>query len=145
MVAPPHNHMQMVLPALGAQRADPRLENLLGLVDELPVQVERVRRGAVGGVVLAEYVGRGLRVVLLCEGLVALAFFGEGVGRRAVVGGVRLVSLFGGRLVWGDSGAFRRTCGSGPGRSSLPFCCVRRVQGRGGGHIRLLRRSSGCG
>jgi len=78
MLPPSDDDMQMVL-APRAAGPDARRQDLGRFLDELPVQVDGVggRRGR--RVVLAEYVGRGLRVVLPCLGLVRLAF-----GREAV-------------------------------------------------------------
>lgn len=86
----PDNHMQMVLPRL-LRVPDPLLEDILRLLDELPVQVDRVGGDAPRGVVLPEDVLGGLFVVLGHRRAVLLAFFREGVGRGPVARGVGLL------------------------------------------------------
>lgn len=76
-----------VLDALG--------DYLLGLLDELAVQVNRVRVHAANGIVLAEDVVRGLLVVVVCFGGVLLGLGRHFVGSRAVSALVGLASLGG--------------------------------------------------
>lgn len=74
---------------------DALLQNLFGLLDELPVQIDRVGRDAPVGVVLAEDKLRRLSVILLHLASVGLALLGELFGGRAIaarVGFFRLVS-----------------------------------------------------
>lgn len=106
--------MQMPLP-LRLRGRDALLQDLLGLLDVLPVQVDGVGVDAAGRVVLAEDVRRGLPVVGVCGGAVAFALFGELVGGRAVagsVGGVGLWVVSGGWLVRRNRGG----CGGARGR-----------------------------
>lgn len=92
---------------------DTLLQDLLGLLDVLPVQVDGVGVDAARRVVLAEDVRRRLPVVGVCGGAVAFALFGELVRRRAVAGSVGGVGLWvGERAVSGDkSGRVRRGLG----------------------------------
>lgn len=71
--------------------ADALLEDVLGLLDELAVQVQLVAGHAVLGVVLAEDEFGGLLVVFVHLRGVLLARLGEFVGFRAVAGLVGLV------------------------------------------------------
>lgn len=72
------DNMQVRLPVrLGVP--DALLQHALGLLDVLPVQVQRVVRHALDRVVLAEDEVRGLLVVLLARRLVLLAGFGKRV------------------------------------------------------------------
>lgn len=104
--------MQMPLP-LRLRGRDTLLQDLLGLLDVLPVQVDGVGVDAARRVVLAEDVRRRLPVVGVCGGAVAFALFGELVRRRAVAGSVGGVGLWvGERAVSGDkSGRVRRGLG----------------------------------
>lgn len=86
------NDMQVTLSA-GLSISDPRLEDVLGLLDELPVQVDRVGWHAVWVVILAEDEFRGLLVVGVLLPLVFLAFFREGFGCGAVARGIRFMGL----------------------------------------------------
>lgn len=93
VVALPDNHMQVRLPArLGV--LDARLEDVLSLLDELPVQVDRVVGDAPGGVVLAEDILGGLLIVCVHLGAVLLALVGEGFGLGAIAALVCLAGLW---------------------------------------------------
>lgn len=79
--------------ALGARGRDAPLQDLLGLLDVLAVQIDGVGVDAAGPVVLAEYVFRRLAVVGVHGGAVAFGFFRALVGGGAVAGGVGGVGL----------------------------------------------------
>lgn len=97
VVALADNYVQVPLaPGLGVANAG--LENVLGLLDELTVQVDGVLGHALRVVVLPEYVLRGLLIVALHVGAVLLALVGEALGFGAVAIFVRLAGL--GRGVW---------------------------------------------
>ena len=88
-----HNsHMQMILPRT-LRVADPLLEDPLRLLDELPVQINRVPVHPAHGVVLPEDVVRRLLVVLVRQRAVSLALFRELVRGAAVAASVGLVGL----------------------------------------------------
>lgn len=74
-------HVKMRLSML-PRVLDALLEDLLRLLDELPVQIDRVGRHV--GVVLAEDELRRLSVVLLHLAAVRLALLGQLLGQRAV-------------------------------------------------------------
>ena len=74
--------------------AYPRLEDVLGLLDELPVQVDRVLGDAALGVVLAEDVLGRLLVVLVHLGPVALALVAQLLRLGAIAALVRLAGLY---------------------------------------------------
>jgi len=96
-----HNDMQMRSAPLPLS-PDPIFKNLLRLVDELPVQVDGVRRDPAGGVILAKDVLGGLPVVVIHLGSVGLPLVGKGLGGAAVAGRVGCSGLFlalGGRVV----------------------------------------------
>lgn len=117
MVALSHDNMQVRL-AAGAGVAQPALEDVLGLFDELAVEVDGVRGDVVDLVLLGgglEGLGngewgrrgayvftkdefRGLLVVGGLLGLVALAFFREGLGLGAVAAVVGFAGLGGGEV-----------------------------------------------
>ena len=92
MIPLAHNHMKVCLPR-GLRVPDALLDDILGLLDELAVQVDGVGSDAVHRVVLAEDVVGGLVVEGVHHGAVALAFFGEGVRRGAVAALVGLLGL----------------------------------------------------
>lgn len=73
--------------------ADALLEDVLGLLDELPVQVDRVVGDAARRVVLPEDVLAGLLVVLVHLRRVPLALVAQLLGLGAAAALVRLVSL----------------------------------------------------
>lgn len=94
VVALADNHMQMHLPArLGV--LDARFENVLGLLDELPVQVDRVVGNAARGVVFAEDVFGRLLVVGVHLSAVLFALVGESFGLGAIAALVCLAGLVG--------------------------------------------------
>jgi hypothetical protein len=79
--------MQMVLPMrLGV--LDPLFQDLLRLLDELPVQIDRVGRDTPIGVVLTEDEFRSLLVILLHLAAVGLSLLGELLGAGAITAGV---------------------------------------------------------
>jgi hypothetical protein len=84
--------MQPLLPAL-LRVLDALLQDPLGLLDELPVQVDGIGVDAAGCVVLAEDEVRGLLVVRFHLDGVLLALLGQLVGRRAIASLVCLVRL----------------------------------------------------
>lgn len=89
--------MQMILPR-APRIPNPLLEYLLRLLDELPVQVNRIPIHSAHGVVLAENIIRRLLVVLVHHGAVSLALFRERVRGAAIVAfeglvGLRVVSI----------------------------------------------------
>ena len=90
-----HIHVQMRLPR-ALRISDPLLEDLLRLLDKLPVQIYRVPVHAAHRIVFPENIVRGLFVVLVHHCAVALAFFGELVRRTAVTAVVGIVGLVGG-------------------------------------------------
>lgn len=92
MIPAADNHMKMRL-AVRLGVADALLEDVLGLLDKLAVQVDRVGRHAPVGVVLAEDKLRRLLVVLFHLGPVPFAFLGERVRRRPIALLVRLLRL----------------------------------------------------
>lgn len=92
VVAPADNHMEVRL-AVRLRVADALLEYVLGLLDKLAVQVDRVGRHPPVGVVLAEDKLRRLPVVLLHLGPVRFPFLGERVRRRPIALLVRLLRL----------------------------------------------------
>lgn len=63
---------------------DPLLEDILRLLDELPMQIDRISRDAPVGVVLAEDKFRRLLVVLVHLAPVGLALLGELFCARAI-------------------------------------------------------------
>lgn len=84
--------MEVSLPVfLGV--SDAPLEDVLGLLDELPVQVDGVVGDAPHGVVLPEDVLAGLAVVLVHLGRVPLALVAQLLGFGPVAALVRLVRL----------------------------------------------------
>jgi hypothetical protein len=89
----PNNNMQVPLPGL-ARIADPLLQDILGLLDELAVQIDGVGVDAARSVVLAEDEFGGLFVVggHLCA--VRFAFVAQGLCGGAVAG---VVGFFGAR------------------------------------------------
>lgn len=92
MVPLSHNGMQVRLPR-GLVCADPRLEDPLGLVDELAVQVDGVGFHLSGSIVCAkDEIGR-LPVVVVHLGRVRLALIGELLCASAVARVVRLAGL----------------------------------------------------
>ena len=92
VVALADDHMQMRLaPGLGV--ADARLQDVLGLLDELAVEVDRVIGHPALRIVLAEDVFRRLLVVLVLLGLVLLPLVGQSLGLGAIAALVRLVRL----------------------------------------------------
>lgn len=76
-------HMQMRLPVL-PRILDPLLQDLLRLLDILPMQIDRVRRDSSVGVVLAEDKLGRLPVILLHLPAMLLAFLGELLSQSAV-------------------------------------------------------------
>lgn len=82
----------MILPCT-LRVADPLLEDPLRLLDELPVQINRVPVHPAHGVVLPEDVVRRLLVVLVRQRAVSLALFRELVRGAAVAASVGLVGL----------------------------------------------------
>lgn len=82
----------MRLPVL-LRVADAPLEDILGFLDELPVQVDGVVGDAAGGVVLPEDELAGLLVVLGHLSRVPLALVAELLGCGAVAALVGLVRL----------------------------------------------------
>jgi hypothetical protein len=92
VVALANNGVQVRL-AAGAVCADPLLEDALGLLDELTVQVNAVLLDAPVGVVLAEDELRGLAVVVVHLAIVGLALVGQLLGRGAVAVRVGLSRL----------------------------------------------------
>lgn len=86
----------MPLP-LGARGRDPPLQDLLGLLDVLAVQVDSVGLDATAAVVGEEDVFGRLAVVGVHGGAVALGLFGVLMGGGAVAGGVGVVGLCWGR------------------------------------------------
>jgi hypothetical protein len=86
------NDMQVRLPG-GLGVADALLEDVLGLLDKLAVQVDGVLGDAAGAVVLPEDELRGLLVVLGLFLLVTLAFVRELLSACAVATFIGLVSL----------------------------------------------------
>ena len=92
VVALADDHMQMRLaPGLGV--ADARLQDVLGLLDELAVEIDRVVGDPALHIVLAEDVFRRLLVVLVLLGLVLLSLVGQSLGLGAIAALVRLVRL----------------------------------------------------
>ena len=89
-------HMKMVL-AMLPRIFNALFQDLLGLLDELAVEVDSVLGDAAGRVVLPEDVLARLPVVLLHLGRVPLALVAELFRRGAVAALVRLVRLHG----WG--------------------------------------------
>jgi hypothetical protein len=92
MIALADDDVQMGL-ALLLRGANPRAHNLLGLLDELAVQVNGVVRDPARGVVLAEYEFAGLPVVVVGFGRVLLCFDTEIVGAPAVAALICLLRL----------------------------------------------------
>lgn len=92
VIALTHDDVQVGL-VLCARLLDAGLEDILGLLDELAVQVDGVAGHARRGVVLAEDEGRCLLVVRLCSRLVLLPCFGQVMGLGPIAGGVCLVGL----------------------------------------------------
>lgn len=86
--------MQMRLPVF-PRILYPLLQDLLRLLDILPMQVDRVRRHAAVGVVLAEDKLGRLLVILLHLPAMRLAFLGELFGQSAVAVLVGLSRLAG--------------------------------------------------
>lgn len=72
---------------------DALLQNLLGLLDELPVQIDGVGRDASVGIVLAEDKLRRLSVVFLHFAAVGFALLGELFGARAIAARVCFLGL----------------------------------------------------
>lgn len=93
--------------ASGLGIADARLEDLLGLLDELAVEVDGVVGHAARRVVLAEDVLGRLPVVVVHVGAVPLAFFRLRFGFGMVAAIVRLAGLHAGAVSsqhWGRGG-----------------------------------------
>ena len=144
MVPLAHNHMEVGLPR-GLRVPDALLDDILGLFDELAVQVDGVGDDAVERVVLAEDVVGGLVVVGVHHGAVALALFGEGVRGGAVAALVGLLGLKGGGEVMfslvslgavGEGrGGGRVCCAPSPCRRSV--CRLPAARGLGDGHTQL--------
>ena len=86
--------MQMGLSPPSSGR-DPLLEDPLSFLDKLPVEIDCVLGDAPRGVVFTEDVVGGLVVVLVHQGGVTMAFFGERFGGCAIAAGVGLVGLSG--------------------------------------------------
>jgi hypothetical protein len=85
--------MKMVLPMrLGV--LDPLFQDLLGLLDELTVQIDGVGLDAPVGVVLAEDELRRLSVVLIHLAAVGLALLGELLGGGAIAARVGVLRLW---------------------------------------------------
>lgn len=76
-------HMQVVL-AVRLGVADALFQDLLGLLDKLPVQVNCVFRDAPAGIVLAENELGRLLVILLHLATMRLALLGELLRGRAI-------------------------------------------------------------
>ena len=89
VVPPAHDDVEVGL-AAGLGVLDARLEDILGLLDELPVQVDGVFSHTPRRVVLAKDVLAGLPVVALHVRPVFLSLFGERLGLGAVAARVRL-------------------------------------------------------
>lgn len=103
-----HDDMQVRLAVLLGV-ADALLEHVLGLLDELPVEVDRVVGHAARRVVLPEDVVRGLLVVLVHLGRVPLALVAQLLGLGAVAALVGLVGLSRRRILLAKfSGRFGR-------------------------------------
>lgn len=83
-----HAHVKVRLPVLLGV-ADALLEDVLGLLDELAVQVDGVGGGPARRVVLAEDVLAGALVVLVHPRRVLLALVAQLLGLRAVAALVR--------------------------------------------------------
>lgn len=84
--------MQMRLPVL-LRISDPLLDDILSLLDKLPMQINRIVRDAPRRVVLAEYVVRRLLVVLVHLRSVRLALLGQLVRQPSIAALVCLVRL----------------------------------------------------
>lgn len=84
--------MQVVL-AVRLGVADALFQNLLGLLDKLPVQVNGIGGNAPAGVVLAEDELRRLLVVLLHLAAMRLALLGELLRGRAIAARVGFFRL----------------------------------------------------
>lgn len=95
VVALADDDVQVRLPARSGI-ADARLENVLGLLDKLPVQVDGVVGHPPGRVILAEYELGRLPVVGLLLLLVPLALVRERLGLGAVAALIGFVSLMAG-------------------------------------------------
>lgn len=85
-------HMQVVL-AVRLGVADALFQNLLGLLNELTVQVNGVFRDASAGVILTEDELRRLSVVLFHLATMRLALFGELLRSRAITARVGFLRL----------------------------------------------------
>ena len=88
-------HMQMILP-MCLSVLDPLFQDLLRLLDELPVEIDRVGRDTSIGVVLAEDELRGLLVVLLHLAAVGLSFLRELLGAGSITARIGVLRLSGG-------------------------------------------------
>ena len=84
-----NSHVQVRL-ALGASAPDAGLEDILGLLDELAVQVDGVVVNAARGVILPEDVLARLPVVILHPLAVCLALVAQRLRPRPVPAVVRL-------------------------------------------------------
>lgn len=73
---------------------NPLFENILRLLDELTVEIYRVRSNPSVRIVLPEYKFRRLLVVLVHFPAVGFAFFGEFFGQSAVSAFVGMAGLF---------------------------------------------------
>lgn len=103
-------HMQMPLP-MTPGIPNPLLKNILRLLNELTVEIDRIRRNPALGVILAKDKLGGLLVVFFHFATVRFALFGELLGGGAVAIFVGFAGLHGWSLV--------------SSRGSIGFCCCK--------------------
>ena len=119
---------------------NPLLQNLLRLLNKLPMQIQRIPIHAPHSIVLPQDVIRRLLIVLVHHCAVALALVRKRVRCRAIaafVGFVRLMDL----SEFGDCGAiYARFLGIYvPCRDMRIVCLLPGARGRAGGRTRLRR------
>lgn len=134
-----YSHMQPRLPSL-LRISDALLYDVLGLIDELAVQIDSIGVYPAGGVILAEDVIGGLLVIGIHLGCVLLALLGQLVSGGAIAALVRLV-----RLCMCERGVAGRGRGDVLCRDSCCACRPPGARGRGDGRTRLRRCCSGNG